>query len=110
MRAALASIASLAVLAQAHGGGWDRHHQRGQQCHGMWHQPGRDTSNHVSTNFSGNSTFSQLVDHSNPGLGTFSQLYYYDYRHWKGPGSPVVFFTPGEINITGYDTYLSVQT
>ncbi|KAF3916893.1 hypothetical protein ABW21_db0200779 [Orbilia brochopaga] len=56
--------------------------------------------------YSANTTFTQLIDHSNPDLGTFEQFYYYGTEYWKGPGSPVVFMTPGEGNATGYDTYL----
>ena len=52
-------------------------------------------------------TFTQLIDHDNPDLGTFEQLYYYSDEFWKGPGSPVVLFTPGEANVTGYETYAS---
>lgn len=48
----------------------------------------------------GNSTFRQLIDHNNPKLGTFSQFYYYTTEYYKGPGSPIIFFTPGEINVT----------
>lgn len=49
----------------------------------------------------GNSTFEQLIDHDNPHLGTFSQFYYYSSQFYKGPGSPIILFTPGEINVTG---------
>ena len=35
------------------------------------------------------STFQQLLDHSNPSLGTFSQRYWYNAEWWGGPGSPV---------------------
>jgi hypothetical protein len=37
----------------------------------------------------GNATFEQLIDHSNPSLGTFSQQYWWNSTFWKGPGSPV---------------------
>ncbi|KAK1756746.1 hypothetical protein QBC47DRAFT_377547 [Echria macrotheca] len=37
----------------------------------------------------GNATFDQLIDHSNPGLGTFKQRYWWNTTHWAGPGSPV---------------------
>ena len=40
--------------------------------------------------------FDQLIDHDNPDLGTFSQMYYYSDQYWAGPGSPVVLLTPGE--------------
>lgn len=36
-----------------------------------------------------NSTFSQLIDHSNPSLGTFEQFYYWSDEFYGGPGSPV---------------------
>jgi len=39
----------------------------------------------------GNSTFQQLLNHSDPSLGTFSQTYWYSFEFWKGPGSPVSF-------------------
>lgn len=40
--------------------------------------------------------FQQLIDHGNPGLGTFSQMYFWTDEYWGGPGSPVVLSTPGE--------------
>ena len=57
----------------------------------------------------GNATFSQYIDHSNPGLGTFEQFYYWSDEFYAGPGSPVVLFTPGEVNVTGYTSYLSTN-
>lgn len=33
--------------------------------------------------------FHQLIDHNNPGLGTFEQRYWYNAEWWKGPGAPV---------------------
>lgn len=88
--------AATATLAQHHGYG-----RRGWQ-----HMPGRDYTEVPS---SGNATFSQLIDHSNPDLGTFEQFYYYDDTYWGGPGSPVILFTPGEINVTGYNSYLTTN-
>lgn len=55
----------------------------------------------------GNSTFQQLIDHKNPSLGTFSQFYFYSDQYYAGPGSPVILFTPGEANVTGYTNYLT---
>lgn len=72
---------------------------------GWWHLPGDEE--HVSG--VQNATFSQLIDHDNPSLGTFEQFYYWDTSYWKGPGSPVVLFTPGEINVTGYTNYLTTN-
>lgn len=37
----------------------------------------------------GTSTFQQYIDHNNPGLGTFSQKFWWNAQYWKGPGSPV---------------------
>ncbi|KAF3923204.1 hypothetical protein ABW20_dc0109930 [Dactylellina cionopaga] len=65
--------------------------------------------NNVEVVYSANATFTQLIDHSNPDLGTFEQFYYYGTQYWKGPGSPVVFMTPGEGNATGYDSYLHMN-
>jgi hypothetical protein len=57
----------------------------------------------------GNATFEQPIDHKNPELGNFSQFYYWSDEFYKGPGSPVILFTPGEANVTGYNTYLGVN-
>ncbi|KUJ21682.1 uncharacterized protein LY89DRAFT_729195 [Mollisia scopiformis] len=54
----------------------------------------------------GNSTFQQLLNHSDPSKGTFSQRYWYSFEYWKGPGSPVVLFTPGEEDASGYTGYM----
>lgn len=58
----------------------------------------------------GNGTFTQPVDHTNASLGTFEQFYYYSSKFYAGPGSPVVFFTPGEVAAEGYQVYLSTNT
>lgn len=54
--------------------------------------------------------FEQYIDHDNPDFGTFSQTYWYNATFWKGPGSPVILFTPGEIAATGYTGYLTDAT
>ena len=59
---------------------------------------------------SGNATFAQYIDHQNPDLGTFEQFYYYGTEFWKGPGSPIILMTPGETNVTGYQSYLGYLT
>ncbi len=46
--------------------------------------------------FNGWGTFDQLLDHSNPSLGTFKQRYWYGTEFWRGPGSPIYLVTPGE--------------
>lgn len=51
--------------------------------------------------------FEQLIDHGNPSLGTFKQLYYYDAEFYAGAGSPIILNAPGEnaaVNYTGYVT------
>ncbi|KAI8965241.1 peptidase S28 [Daldinia sp. FL1419] len=59
--------------------------------------------------------FEQSIDHDNPGFGIslnriFNQTYWYNATFWKGPGSPVILFTPSEIAATGYMSYLADQT
>ncbi|CAJ2507165.1 Uu.00g083510.m01.CDS01 [Anthostomella pinea] len=55
-------------------------------------------------------TFDQLLDHSNPELGTFAQRYWYSSTYWEGPGSPVIFVNPGEQAADGFNvTYTTFQ-
>ncbi|KAH8895932.1 endoprotease endo-Pro [Thozetella sp. PMI_491] len=58
----------------------------------------------------GEAVFQQLIDHSDPSLGTFAQRYWWSDQYYAGPGSPVVFFTPGEISADGYQGYLTNAT
>jgi hypothetical protein len=67
----------------------------------------RDT-NSVAT--LGTGTFQQILDHSDPSKGTFSQAFWWSTEYWQGPGSPVVFFTPGEVAAAGYTGYLTNRT
>lgn len=48
------------------------------------------------TRYQNIATFKQFVDHKDHSLGTFPQRYQYSTTFWNGPGSPVVFTTPGE--------------
>lgn len=48
-------------------------------------------------------TFDQLLDHSNPELGTFKQRYWYGTEYWDGPGSPILFVNPGEQAADGFN-------
>ena len=51
--------------------------------------------------------FMQPIDHSDPSLGTFPMRYWYNATYWKGPGSPVILMTPGELSADGYTGYLT---
>jgi hypothetical protein len=57
-----------------------------------------------------NATFAQHISHMDHSLGTFSQRYWYSTEFWKGPGSPIVLFTPGEIAADLYTGYLTNKT
>ncbi|ATY60478.1 Peptidase S28 [Cordyceps militaris] len=54
--------------------------------------------------------FDQLLDHSNPALGTFKQLYYYNFQDYAGPGSPIIMNSPGENEATGWNGYVTNST
>ncbi|EFX01073.1 serine-type peptidase [Grosmannia clavigera kw1407] len=60
--------------------------------------------------YKGQTTFQQLLDHKDPSQGTFSQRFWWSTQYWGGPGSPVVFFTPGEEPATNYTGYLTNRT
>ncbi|GAB1316460.1 hypothetical protein MFIFM68171_06670 [Madurella fahalii] len=53
--------------------------------------------------FNGWGTFDQLINHSNPSLGTFKQRYWYGTEFWNGPGSPVYLVNPGEQSATNFN-------
>jgi hypothetical protein len=91
---------------------WSRHSEMPSENldpvrKGRLYMPGQGTyDNEVHT---GNSTFKQLIDHNNPALGTFDQFYFWSTEFWGGPGSPIVVFTPGEINASRYSVYLTTN-
>lgn len=58
----------------------------------------------------GQATFQQLIDHDHPELGTFPQQFWWSDEFYAGPGSPVVFFTPGEAAAAPYTGYLTNRT
>ncbi|KAH6652526.1 serine carboxypeptidase S28 [Truncatella angustata] len=58
----------------------------------------------------GNGTFEQPIDHAHPSKGSFSTSYWFNATNWKGPGSPVIVFTPGEAPAAGYTGYLTERT
>ncbi|KAF4637979.1 hypothetical protein G7Y89_g115 [Cudoniella acicularis] len=62
------------------------------------------------SNNTGSGFFDQLLDHNDPGKGTFKQKFWWNMEFWEGPGSPVVLFTPGEIAGTNYGAYLTNVT
>jgi len=120
--ALLAATATTAQPWRGHGGGGGGHgvgsggqHSHGWDFnggypHGGWagqqHLPGSAPPADAAVQ---NATFEQLLDHDDPSRGTFSQFYYFSTKYWKGPGSPVILFTPGEVNATRYTTYLDVN-
>ncbi|KAH9925851.1 peptidase S28 [Epithele typhae] len=53
--------------------------------------------------------FKQLIDHTNPSLGTFSQRYWHTYEFYE-PGGPIILSTPGEVDASGYTSYLTNST
>ncbi|KAK0617504.1 serine carboxypeptidase S28-domain-containing protein [Immersiella caudata] len=53
--------------------------------------------------FNGWGTFDQLLNHSDPHLGTFKQRYWYGTEFWKGPGSPIIVVSPGEQSAEGFN-------
>jgi hypothetical protein len=58
----------------------------------------------------GQGIFQQLIDHDNPSLGTFPQRFWYSAEFYAGPGSPVIFLTPGESAADEYTGYLTNRT
>ncbi|KAK6213288.1 endoprotease [Colletotrichum tabaci] len=59
---------------------------------------------------SGHGTFQQYVDHNNLDKGTFSQSFWFNSTYWKGPGSPIIFYTPGQNAAVGRLQYLTDAT
>ncbi|TLS22750.1 uncharacterized protein PpBr36_06479 [Pyricularia pennisetigena] len=64
----------------------------------------------LSKRKTGSGFFDQYIDHSNPSLGTFRQKYWWSDEFYKGPGSPVIFFSPGESRADIYTGYLTNYT
>ncbi len=46
--------------------------------------------------------FDQLLDHTNPSLGTFKQRYFFSSQYFRDQGSPIILSTPGEQAIDGF--------
>ncbi|THZ17139.1 serine carboxypeptidase [Aureobasidium pullulans] len=51
----------------------------------------------------------QYIDHENKDVGTFEQFYFYSTEFYGGPGSPIILFTPGEVNASAYTSYLTLN-
>jgi len=58
----------------------------------------------------GDGYFIQQLDHNDPSKGTFKQHFWWNSYYWKGPGSPVILFTPGEAAAGPYGSYLTDST
>ena len=58
----------------------------------------------------GDGYFMQQLDHNDPSKGTFKQHVWWNSQYWKGPGSPVIMFTPGEAAAGPYGAYLTNAT
>ncbi|KAI1337447.1 peptidase S28 [Xylariaceae sp. FL0016] len=54
----------------------------------------------------GNTTFEQLLDHSNPDAGTFSQRFWWNAEFYEEDG-PIFLFNPGETSADGMLGYLT---
>jgi hypothetical protein len=61
-----------------------------------------------AVNATGSSFFTQLLDHDDPSKGTFQQKFWWNAEYWAGPGSPIVFFTPGILCSISYAFYLLI--
>ncbi|TFK90871.1 peptidase S28 [Polyporus arcularius HHB13444] len=53
--------------------------------------------------------FDQLIDHSNPSLGTFKQRFWHTAEFYE-KGGPIILMTPGEANAAPYTGYLTNRT
>ncbi|THW68098.1 serine carboxypeptidase [Aureobasidium pullulans] len=79
---------------------WRTFHVAGEEEHALSVQ---------STPTTGNATFRQYIDHENKDVGTFEQFYFYSTEFYGGPGSPIILFTPGEVNASAYTSYLTLN-
>jgi hypothetical protein len=73
-------------------------------------RPKLQPRSHPNPEAIGNATFDQLLDHSDPSLGTFSQRYWFNAEYWGGPGSPVFLLNPGEEDASLALGYLTNDT
>jgi hypothetical protein len=63
----------------------------------------------MASSHTGNATFRQYIDHDDKDVGTFEQFYFYSTEFYGGPGSPIILFTPGEVNASAYTSYLTLN-
>lgn len=89
-------------------------HQTGMQIGNAHHSTtssGIGKRDVVEEGLNGWGTFDQLLDHSNPDLGTFKQRFWYGTEYWKGPGSPIIVVNPGETSARRFnETYTTNAT
>ncbi|KAK2003332.1 endoprotease [Colletotrichum falcatum] len=64
----------------------------------------------LTTTLSGRGTFQQYIDHNDLDKGTFPQSFWFNATYWEGPGSPIVFYTPGQNAATDRLQYLTDTT
>ncbi|RYP61563.1 hypothetical protein DL771_010084 [Monosporascus sp. 5C6A] len=57
----------------------------------------------------GNSTFEQLLDHSDPSRGTFPQRYWWNAQYFE-EGGPIILYNPGEQSAEPFIGYLANTT
>ena len=69
-----------------------------------------DRGSGLRKRLTGQGEFQQLIDHAHPELGTFPQRFWWSDEFYAGPGSPVIFFTPGESAADQYTGYLTNRT
>ncbi|KAG9045420.1 hypothetical protein FS837_006330 [Tulasnella sp. UAMH 9824] len=65
-----------------------------------------DSNNNAASNPAAPHKFSQLIDHTQPSLGTFNQRYFFSDEFWTGQGAPIIIFTPGEQSAEKWNTTL----
>jgi hypothetical protein len=83
----------------------------------VWARGGKLWKEMGSRSTLGNTTanvYAQLVDHNNPGDGTFSQRFYFDTTYWRNAsGAPIFYYIGGEGPLrgtpTGFVTTLALE-
>lgn len=71
-------------------------------------QPAPDPNNKAVSN--PGHIFSQLIDHTQPSLGTFNQRYFFSDEFWTGQGAPIIIFNVGEQSAENFTTALQTSS